>query len=124
MKRTTIAFTTLLVFVFGASLDLPELASSTRAQAATENTTGVPLFSPDGGTLPNGHIVFGSVFVPAGSGATVTFAGSAAFSNPATYACFFTDRCGPYQKIDGKQMKVPRMSDAAGATIQYACVGN
>ena len=91
---------------------------------STGASEGVLLLTTDGTIRSKGHIVGGRVVAPAGLGATVTFSGAAAFSSAESYSCFFNEFVGPYQRIDGKQIVVPRQTNVGPVTINFICVGD
>ncbi len=92
---------------------------------AAEKARGIPMFDPGGTALPDGHVVIGHVILAAGLGTTVTLKGPAAFTSASSYACYgdYPGPVGGLQKIDGRQIIIPRISDVS-ITVRFVCIGN
>ncbi|MGI9101514.1 MAG: hypothetical protein ACR2IF_03630 [Terriglobales bacterium] len=116
------------IAAFGALSFLAVIAAialAAKPMSSGEPAKGIPIFAPNGTALPDGHVVLGETAVPAGRGAIVTLSGPAAFKNVSSYACYgdYPGPIGGLQKVDGRQIIVPRISDTP-IIVRFMCIGS
>ena len=118
----------LILVLLVANANTTLKATVVKANDSSGDTpSGMPALNPDGTSIPNAHVVFGSVTLPASSTPInippVNFTGAAAFSSAQSYVCFHSAGQNISDAISGTQMRVRWGISQVTVVDNFVCIG-